>query len=119
MKKKIIFFLIIVIALLVLSSRYDIQTVSGNSMNPTLKDGDIILVDLNKTPEDGDILTIDAYKSSNWDQDSNYIIKRYYADYSTNGYYVMGDNSEVSYDSRYVGEFDKDSLNGVVVFKFQ
>ena len=101
----------LVVALL---STYEITECSGKSMYPTLEDGNLLLVNMNATPKDGDIVIIDTADMEGWNNSATQIVKRYYAEHSTDGLYVMGDNAEMSYDSRDVGEFDKERLLGVV-----
>lgn len=84
-------------------------------MEPTLQDGDLLLVNLKITPKDGDILILNTADLEGWNNSATQIVKRYCAEYSTNGYYILGDNSEHSYDSRYCGEIGKERLKGVVV----
>lgn len=117
MKKYIFYILGIFLAAFILNS-YGFTQVNGASMNPTLKDGDFLIVDFNKEPEDGDIVIIDTSNIENWDNSATQIVKRYYAEYSTDGLYVLGDNADRSYDSRHVGEINKDCLVGVVIFSF-
>lgn len=115
MKKYIFYFSFLALAIWILT-RFSVTQVHGNSMTPTYSDGDYLIVDLKKEPEDGDVVIIDTTTIDNWNHSSTQIIKRYYTEYSTDGLYVLGDNPEASYDSRYVGEIDKDCLVGVVVF---
>lgn len=103
----------LILAVIILSN-FGIGSAYGNSMNPTFKDGCLLLIDYNATPKDGDILVLNTEGLEGWENDATQIVKRYYADYSTDGYYVLGDNAEVSYDSRYCGEIPKDRLIGVV-----
>ena len=98
-----------------ISLRYDVQQVSGNSMNPTFCDKDIILVELNAIPKDSDVIVFTTSYIENYEVDGEHAIKRYYEKYSTNGLYVMGDNAAVSYDSRYYGEIPKEACEGVVL----
>ncbi len=117
MKKYILYFSLLALAIWVLT-RFGVTQVHGNSMNPTYSDGDYLIVDFKKEPEDGDVVIIDTSNIKNWNNSSTQIVKRYYAEYSTDGLYVLGDNSESSYDSRHVGEIDKECLMGVVIFSF-
>ena len=115
MKKKAI---IIFILLLIIIVSPEIQCVSGKSMQPTLHDGELLVVSKYITPKDGDIVIIDTSKVPNYEQDSEHIIKRYYEALSTDGYYVLGDNASCSYDSRYFGEIPKEAVEGVVLYHF-
>lgn len=97
-------------------NNYSIHQVSGHSMDPTFQDGDLILVKLTGEPQNMDVVVLTTTKIDNYENDPGNVIKRYYEDYSTDGYFVLGDNSEVSYDSRYYGEAPKEALQGIVVF---
>ena len=83
-------------------------------MYPTIEDGDTLLVNTKAMPEDGDILILDVSNMEGWNNSAIQIVKRYYAGYSAEGYYVIGDNADGSYDSRDVGKIDKERLIGVV-----
>lgn len=100
---------------IILLTNFGVTTVGGRSMNPTLADGDLLLVSFTATPKDGDMIILDTSDMEGWNNSSTQIVKRYYAEYSTDGYYVLGDNPDHSYDSRHFGEIDKDRLVGVVV----
>ena len=113
--KKYLFFIGGMIIALFIASRYGLQQVSGNSMNPTFNDGDIILVDFKAQPNDKDVVVLTTAYIDNYEIEGEHIIKRYYEEYSTDGLYVLGDNSQVSYDSRYYGEAPKESLQAVVI----
>ena len=110
-----LFIVIGVLFVAMILATFAISSTDGNSMYPTLKDGDTLLINTTVEPKDGDIIILDTSDMEGWENKSKQIVKRYYAKYSTDGYYVMGDNSEHSYDSRQVGEFDKECLLGVVV----
>lgn len=112
--KKIILICGMVLSLCVLI-RYDIQQVAGSSMNPTFNDGDIILVDLKSEPKDNDVVILTTSYIEGYEIEGEYIIKRYYEEYSTDGLFVLGDNAAVSYDSRYYGEAPKESCVGIVI----
>ena len=110
-----LFIVIGVLFVAMILATFAISSTDGNSMYPTLKDGDTLLINTTVEPKDGDIIILDTSDMEGWENKSTQIVKRYYEEYSTDGYYVMGDNSEHSYDSRQVGEFDKECLFGVVV----
>ena len=112
---KYLFIVIGVLLVAMILATFAISSTDGNSMYPTLKDGDTLLINTTVEPKDGDIVILDTKDMEGWKKSTTQIVKRYYAKYSTDGYYVMGDNSEHSYDSRQVGEFDKECLFGVVV----
>lgn len=115
-KKDIIVFTLLAFALIAITGTFSIQGVDGNSMSPSFSSGDYILVMANKAPKDGDVVILDTSRISKYKQKSEHIIKRYYADKSKTGYYVLGDNPSVSYDSRYFGEVEKEAYEGCVVF---
>jgi len=102
----------LVIIILGWSGMLCLGRVQGNSMMPSFLDGDYIILSKWVTPKDKDVIILDTSKIPE-------IIKRYYADKSTDGYYVLGDNTDASYDSRYFGETPKDAFVGVVLFKFR
>lgn len=106
--------IVLVLAVMIFIT-FGLTETSGISMEPTFQDGDLLLVNFKITPEDGDVLILDTSDMEGWENSATQIVKRYYAKYSTDGYYVLGDNSEHSYDSRYCGEIDKERLVGVVV----
>lgn len=114
MFKNIMFTLLGVVFAVVFLSKYDLQQVDGVSMDPTFEDNDFIIVDLNAKPQDLDVVIIDVTDNDIFT--GEHLIKRYYEEYSVNGMYVIGDNTNHSLDSRMVGEFDNDSCDGVVVF---
>ena len=104
--------------ILVASEFVSVGTVQGTSMQPTLYESDTVIILRHITPRDGDIVVIDTSKIPTYKQDAPYIIKRYYADKSTDGYYVLGDNTNSSYDSRYFGEIPKGAIDAVVLYHF-
>ena len=110
-----LFIVIGVLLVAIILATFAISSTDGNSMYPTLKDGDTLLINTTVEPKDGDIIILDTADMEGWENKSKQIVKRYYEEYSTDGYYVIGDNSERSYDSRMTGEFDKERLLGVVV----
>ena len=112
---KYLFIVIGWLLVVMILTTFAITTTDGNSMYPTLKDGDTLLINTTVEPKDGDIIILDTADMEGWENKSKQIVKRYYEEYSTDGYYVIGDNSERSYDSRMTGEFDKERLLGVVV----
>ncbi len=88
--------------------------VEGNSMLPTLRDGDIVLVDPNASLKEGDLALADhPYKSS------VRIIKRIAAVGSDGTYELIGDNPAESTDSRTFGLVSIKSIKGLVVCRFK
>ena len=114
MKKLIIYICGLLFALCV-TWGYGLQQVAGHSMDPTFDDGDIILVDFKGIPKDGDVVILTTSYIENYEIEGEHVIKRYYEEYSTDGLFVLGDNSKVSYDSRYYGEAPKEALESVVI----
>ena len=82
-------------------------------MEPTLRDGDLMIVYQGAIPKDQDIVIVKADK---YVSNTETIVKRYHASLSTDGYFLLGDNSELSNDSRFFGEVEEEDIIGVVVF---
>ncbi len=91
-------------------SKYQI---SGNSMYPALKNGDLALVNrysyLFTSPRIGDVVAVKDPR------DGKILIKRV-AKIENEKYFVTGDNKAESTDSRKFGMLDKRSIIGRVVF---
>ena len=105
---------VFVITAFLLTQSFIIAKVNGNSMFPTLADGDILIVSaLETSPSNNEVVIVDT---KNTIIDSDYIIKRYYSDKSTTGLWLEGDNASLSFDSRFVGEFDSSSYIGTAIF---
>ena len=107
--KNICFYLILIFILI----HFRLVFVQGCSMEPTLKQNDMLIVNtLNKSPEIGDIVIIKPliYFSN------NYVIKRV-TKITDSQVFVEGDNKDHSYDSRMVGWIDKKDLLGTIIFK--
>ena len=92
---------------------FRIAQVSGESMNPTLQNGDYLIVFALGEPQDQDIVILNTEGTG---LKTEYIVKRYYADKS-NGtkIWLEGDNKENSLDSRVLGKFEKDKVLGRVL----
>lgn len=88
----------------------------GSSMEPTLHDGDEIIVDSRRTPRAGEIIVFQC-KEKCKDFPGEIMTKRLYSIDENGCYWVLGDNSAVSYDSRIFGKLCKNDfeLYGVVV----
>jgi signal peptidase I len=109
--KNLIFVLIIslFIYLILAMPSFKMAKVSGHSMDTTLADGDILIINTTATPEVNDIVSVKL--------DDGYVVKRI-AEITDEGMYLLGDNSAVSYDSRHYGYVPVSKLDGVVVFYF-
>lgn len=119
--KLLILMVIVTVLIVTFNSTFRIECVDGSSMEDTLHNEDIILVNYRVSADDlsdRDIVILDTAYMKNYKQHSPSIIKRYYADLSTTGLYVLGDNAEISYDSRYFGEAEKEALRGKMVINF-
>ena len=81
--------------------------ICGDSMYPTLKDGEIYLTVRTNSLTKYTVGKIYVYKSST---DNKYVIKRL-AKINTFGHlFFEGDNKSVSYDSRHYGYIPKDRV---------
>ena len=99
---------------LAITNCFKIAQVSGSSMDPTLKDGDILIVWALGEPKDNDIVIMNT---DNTGLNVPYIVKRYDAEKSTVGtMWVEGDNKDNSIDSRRIGTIDKNNYIGTVLF---
>lgn len=90
---------------------YNLGTISGNSMYPTLVDGQIVFFETIysiEELEDQDIITAYIeYKGV-----EHYICKRYYEEYSTDdGVWLLGDNTGNSVDSETFGLVDNEAIS--------
>ena len=109
----IIFYLYLILTIIFII-KFRIVSVNGQSMCPTLKDKEIHLMLNTANINDGDIVIIDTKDSG---LPADYIIKRFYADKSTDKYiWVEGDNKDNSVDSRRFGLIDKEKVIGKLIF---
>lgn len=84
--------------------------VAGDSMLPTLKSGDIVVVDTRATVSVGDVVAADhPYKRS------VKLIKRVESINSDGRYVLAGDNPDESSDSRNFGSIAERDIAGKVV----
>jgi signal peptidase I len=116
--KEIISYILIFISsffiALVLTHSFRLARVCGTSMEPTLQDGDILLIRCDKTPDDQDIITLTSDGNDAFTHKD--LVKRYYAERSTdNEIWVEGDNKAESLDSRLAGTLDRNNIDGVVI----
>jgi nickel-type superoxide dismutase maturation protease len=97
------------IALVFLGSRYK-YICEGKSMNPTLKDGEVVLVDREAKIEVGDIVV-----AKHPVEQTSEIVKRVERINEHGHYFLVGDNLEDSNDSRHFGAVRKEYIKGKVV----
>ncbi len=97
------------IALIVFGSRHK-YICEGKSMNPTLRDGETVLVDRNAKIEVGDIVV-----AKHPIEQRSEIVKRVKEINERGHYFLIGDNLEDSNDSRDFGAVTKDYIRGKVV----
>lgn len=108
-----ILFYILTIAIII---KFRFISVNGQSMCPTLHDGQICIAMNTNKIKDGDIVVIDT---RDLDIPADYIIKRFYEDKSdSNTIYVQGDNLNHSLDSRTFGNLSRDRIVCKVIFSF-
>ena len=116
--KEIISYILIFISsfliALVLTHSFRLARVCGTSMEPTLQDGDILLIRCDKTPDDQDIITLTSDGNDAFTHKD--LVKRYYAERSTDSeIWVEGDNKAESLDSRLAGTVNRENIDGVVI----
>jgi nickel-type superoxide dismutase maturation protease len=97
------------IALVFLGYRHK-YVCEGTSMNPTLKDGEVVLVDRNAEIEIGDIVV-----ARHPFERSSEIVKRVERINKQGNYFLVGDNLEDSNDSRHFGAVIREYIKGKVV----
>ena len=82
----------------------------GNSMLPTLKDGEVVLVDRTAEIEVGDIVV-----ARHPVEQTSELIKRIARINEHGHYFLVGDNLEDSNDSRHFGAVTREYITGKVV----
>lgn len=97
------------IALVFLGSRHK-YICEGTSMNPTLKDGETVLVDRAAKIEIGDIVV-----AKHPIEQRSEVVKRIERINERGHYFLVGDNLEDSNDSRHFGAVTKEYIKGKVV----
>ena len=96
-------------ALVFLGSRFK-YICEGTSMNPTLRDGEVVLVDRDATIEVGDIVVAKHPIEQNSE-----VVKRVARINERGHFYLIGDNPDDSTDSRHYGAVTRDYIKGKVV----
>lgn len=89
-----------------------VAKVEGSSMMPQLKAGDLIFLLKTQKLKVGQIVI-----AKRPDRQNLLVIKRVKA-ITKNGYWLEGDNSLESDDSRIFGEVDKDLILGKLMFRY-
>ena len=97
------------IALVFLGSRHK-YICEGKSTNPTLKDGEVVLVDRAAKIEVGDIVV-----ARHPIEQTSEIVKRVERINNHGHYFLVGDNLDDSNDSRHFGAITKEYIKGKVV----
>lgn len=97
------------IALIFFGSRYK-YVCEGKSMNPTLKDGEVVLVDRAGRIEVGDIVV-----AKHPIEQTGEVVKRIERINEHGHYFLVGDNLEDSRDSRHFGAVTREYIKGKVV----
>jgi nickel-type superoxide dismutase maturation protease len=95
-------------ALVLLGSRHK-YVCEGRSMNPTLKDGEVVLVDRAAAIGVGDIV-VARHPFENTE-----VVKRVARITDRGDYFLVGDNPDDSIDSRDYGAVTREYLKGKVV----
>lgn len=85
----------------------------GKSMNPTLKDGEVVLVDRAAEIEVGDIVV-----AKHPLEQTGEVVKRVERINERGHYFLVGDNLEDSNDSRHFGAVTREYIRGKVVARF-
>jgi nickel-type superoxide dismutase maturation protease len=97
------------IALIFLGYRHK-YLCEGRSMDPTLKDGEVVLVDRDAEIKVGDIVVAKHPLEQNLE-----VVKRVQRINERGHFYLIGDNQDESTDSRHYGAVTKEYIKGKVV----
>jgi nickel-type superoxide dismutase maturation protease len=100
-------------ALVFLGSRHK-YICEGRSMNPTLEDGEVVLVDRDAKIEVGDIVVARHPVEQNSE-----VVKRVSRINDRGHYFLIGDNPDDSIDSRHYGAVVSDYIKGKVVARLK
>lgn len=95
----------------------DIFRIAGTSMEPTLYDGDYVVIDTkSQLFENGTVIVFESPSSG------TYLVKRVvaypYGNLSVDKLWVEGDNPKIKSDSRAFGAINKDNVIGIVQWAF-
>ena len=101
------------IALVFLGNRHK-YICEGKSMNPTLRDGEVVLVDRKANVETGDIVV-----AKHPIEQTSEIVKRIERINERGHYFLVGDNLEDSNDSRHFGAVTREYIKGKVVARLR
>ena len=96
-------------ALVFLGSRHK-YICEGKSMNPTLRDGEVVLVDREAKIEVGDIVV-----AKHPLEQTSEVVKRVERINERGHYFLVGDNPDDSIDSRHYGAVTREYIKGKVV----
>lgn len=110
----LILFALVIALFVVKQFFFGIVKVDGASMYPTYKDGEYVLMKITDEVEVGDVIIL--HVNYEYEMESEYIIKRVAEIAADESVYVLGDNTENSFDSRHCGYFPKEVIRGKVLF---
>ena len=99
--------------LVLLGSRHK-YICEGTSMNPTLRDGEVVLVDRDADIEVGDIVV-----ARHPIEQVSEVVKRVERINERGHYYLVGDNLDDSTDSRHYGAVTRDYIKGKVMARMR
>lgn len=99
-------------ALVFLGSRHK-YVCEGRSMNPTLRDGEVVLVDREARIGVGDIVV------ARHPLEQDEVVKRVERISERGDYFLVGDNLDDSIDSRHYGAVTREYIKGKVVARMR
>lgn len=110
-----LFIICLIVILTILVLKFEIIVASGESMLPTIEDGDFLLIYKSKRIKYNDIYVIDLYIPNTY---HNLVVKRI-TDSKTallgELIWIEGDNKSKSYDSRMFGYIESKYIVGRVI----